>query len=85
MKYTIGEKVTLGPLPPSDESNLYGAGYRAWRANDGAMLSWDGGGIASRIVHVQISTEEFERLRADPSAFHEIALAHESAATDLLP
>lgn len=67
------------PLPErqNDEDHLYGSGWFAKRTDDGCMLSWDGGELASKRLEASISEEEFERLRRSPESFPEIQFAHD--------
>lgn len=76
MTYSFGEEqISPGP-PPSDENNVQGQGWTASRSADGYTLSWIGGELLGKEVSAEISKEEFERLRSDPSAFNEIAIKH---------
>lgn len=59
--------------PESDDDNVYGPGFHAYRRNGSCWLSWDGGGIVGKVVEGEITEEEFHRLRHDPEAFHAIA------------
>lgn len=77
MTYSFGEEqISPGPAP-SDENNVRGEGWTASRTADGYTLSWIGGELVGKEVTAEISAEEFERLRREPSAFHDIAVAHD--------
>jgi hypothetical protein len=62
----------------SDENNLYGEGWFAQHTGDDRYtLGWDGGELVSKMLEVEISKEEFERLRTDPDSFYEIQFEHD--------
>lgn len=78
MKFTIGPKITpAADTRVNDENHLYGTGWVAVRTPEGCTLSRDGGELMSQDVTVAISEEEFERLRAEPAAFYDIAVEHD--------
>lgn len=64
------------PRRVNDADHLYGEGWFAERTSDGFVLSWLSNDpvahFVSKEVSVEISEEEFERLRRDPSAFLEM-------------
>lgn len=66
------------PLSPpkgraSDENNVYGHGFHAFKRRDGFSLMWDGGEVAGKDVEAEITEEEFNSLRSNPDSFIEIA------------
>lgn len=63
--------------PDSDESNIYGGGFYAYRAADRFVLSWPAGGFMTEEVEAEITEEEFTRLRDDPGSFYEIRFTHD--------
>lgn len=78
----MSEFYTFEPAPPvppriNDANNLYGEGWFAQRTADGCVLSWDGGELATKMLKVTISEEEFERLRTNPEAFTELQFKHD--------
>lgn len=78
----MSEFFTFKKKPPrkpriSDENNLYGEGWAAHHTSDRYTLGWDGGELATKMLEVEISKEEFERLRTDPESFYEIRFEHD--------
>lgn len=74
-EYDDGFKTT--PLPPpqgrvSDENNIYGHGFHAFKRTDGFSLMWDGGEVVGKDVEAEITEEEFNILRRNPDSFLEI-------------
>lgn len=69
------------PRRVNDADHIYGSGWFAERTSDGFVLSWLSNDpvahIVSKEVSAEISAEEFERLRSDPTAFEELALKHD--------
>jgi hypothetical protein len=76
--FTLGARVVpTGSRPANTESTLYGEGWIARRTPGGCFLEWDAGQLMSEYITAEISPEEFERLRAEPEAFREVAGVHE--------
>lgn len=77
MKLIFGKEVTLQPVArTNDADNIYGQAWHAKRTGNGIVLDYDTGDLAGTDRQVDITEEEFERLRADPEQFLPIVYAH---------
>lgn len=76
--FTMGEEhAGTGVRPASTDDQLYGEGWAARRTPVGCYLEWDAGQLMSEYVVAAISAADFERLRTEPDAFRDLAIAHE--------
>ena len=77
MKIVEGEEqVTPGPARGGDADTIRGQGWIARAAGGRHLLEYDAGEIQSRETSLEITADEFARLRRDPAQFLPIVHAH---------
>lgn len=76
MNHSIGSLRTTPGLPPDTAATLHGPGWKAQRQGARFVLEYDSGEVVAADKAIDISAEEFERLRADKDQFLPIVYGH---------
>lgn len=77
MKIVEGEEeISTGALTGDTADIVRGDGWIAARRGGGHVLEYDAGEIQSRDIALDITADEFARLRADHGTFDAIRHAH---------